>query len=213
MLILTTQERMRWLYAILIVTVTAGAACSRNAVAQTDAPGDWLRPGRDFASTRFSPLDRINAQNVSQLGVKATFSTGYVRGHEAAPLVTQGTMFLVTPFPNILYALDLTKPGVPVKWKYDPKTLAASQGVACCDVVNRGAVYANGVLYYNTLDNRTVAIDAATGKEKWITSLGDIGKGETMTMAPLVVKGKVLVGNSGGELGVRGWLTALDAET
>ena len=204
---------MRWLFAILLFAAAMGSGCSRDAAAQTESPGDWLRAGRDYANTRFSPLDRITAQNVGQLGVKATFSTGYVRGHEAAPLVTQGTMYLVTPFPNILYALDLTKPGAPVKWKYDPKPLAASQGVACCDVVNRGAVYADGVLYYNTLDNRTVAVDAATGAKKWTTSLGDIGRGETMTMAPLVVKGKVIVGNSGGELGVRGWLTALDAKT
>jgi glucose dehydrogenase len=166
-------------------------------------------PARDHSGTRFSPLDRITSQNVGQLGVKATFSTGYVRGHEAAPLVAQGTMYIVTPFPNILYALDLTQPGAPVKWKYDPKPLAAAQGVACCDVVNRGAVYADGVVYYNTLDNRTVAVNATTGKEQWATQLGDITIGETMTMAPLIVRGKVLVGNSGGEMGVRGWLTAL----
>jgi lanthanide-dependent methanol dehydrogenase len=191
----------------------SASACTRDAAAQGEAPGEWLRPARDYAGTRFSPLDRITPQNVAQLGVKTTFSTGFVRGHEAAPLVAQGTMFVVTPFPNVLYALDLTKPGLPVKWKYDPKPLAAAQGVACCDVVNRGAVYADGVVYYNTLDNRTVAIDAATGAEKWVTHLGDISRGETMTMAPLVVRGKVFVGNSGGEMGVRGWLTALDAKT
>jgi PQQ-dependent dehydrogenase (methanol/ethanol family) len=100
-----------------------------------------------------------------------------------------------------------------VKWKYEPKPLAASQGVACCDVVNRGVVYADGTIFFNTLDNRTIALDATTGRQKWITTLGDINKGETMTMAPLVVKNRVLVGNSGGELGVRGWLTALDTST
>ena len=100
-----------------------------------------------------------------------------------------------------------------MKWKYDPKPLGAAKGVACCDVVNRGAAYADGTLFFNTLDGRTIALDAGTGRPKWITQLGDINKGETMTMAPLVVKGKVLVGNSGGEFGVRGWLTALDAAT
>jgi PQQ-dependent dehydrogenase (methanol/ethanol family) len=150
---------------------------------------------------------------VKRLGVKATFSTGYLRGHEAAPLVANGTMFVVTPFPNVVYALDLTKPGIPTKWSYNAKTLAAAQGVACCDVVNRGAVFDNGTVYFNTLDNRTIALDAATGKEKWVATLGDINTGQTITMAPLVVKGKVLVGNSGGEMGVRGWLTALDAAT
>jgi PQQ-dependent dehydrogenase (methanol/ethanol family) len=148
---------------------------------------------------------------VKQLGVRFTFSTGVVRGHEAAPLVVNGTMYIVTPYPNLVHALDLTQPGAPAKWTYDPKPLRASQGVACCDVVNRGLTYDDGVLFFNTLDNRTVALDAATGREKWVTTLGDINRGETITMAPLVVKGKVLVGNSGGEMGVRGWLTALDA--
>src|SRR5690606_10678657 len=118
----------------------------------------------------------------------------------------------VTPYPNILYALDLTRPGAPLKWKHEPKPLAAAQGVACCDTVNRGAAYADGRVFFNTLDNQTIALDAETGAELWRTRLGEINRGETMTMAPLVVRGKVLVGNSGGELGVRGWLTALDAE-
>jgi lanthanide-dependent methanol dehydrogenase len=178
-----------------------------------EANGDWPRPGGDFASTRYSPLDEITPQSVAQLGPRTTFSTGVIRGHEATPIVADGAMFVVTPFPNIVYALDLTRPGAPVKWKFDPKPRSASQGVACCDVVNRGAVYASGTLYFNTLDNRTIAIDAATGAKRWEVTLGDVARGETMTMAPLVVKDKVLVGNSGGELGVRGWLTALDAAT
>ncbi|MEN3334541.1 MAG: lanthanide-dependent methanol dehydrogenase [Blastocatellia bacterium] len=175
--------------------------------------GQWIMPAKNYASTRFSGLDQINTGNVKDLTPAFTFSTGLVRGHEAAPLVVGNTMYIVTPYPNDLYALDLTKTGAPVKWKYEPKPLPASQGVACCDVVNRGAAYANGKVFFNTLDNQTIAIDAQTGKEVWRTRLGDINKGETMTMAPLVVKDKVLVGNSGGELGVRGWLTALDANT
>ncbi len=176
-----------------------------------DESGDWTRPAKDYASTRFSGLDQITTQSASQLGVKSTFSTGFVRGHEAAPLVVNNTLYLVTPFPNVMYALDLSQPGLPLKWRYNPKPIGAAQGVACCDVVNRGAVYDNGTIFFNTLDNRTVALDAETGKERWVSTLGDVNKGETMTMAPLVVKGKVIVGNSGGELGVRGWLTALDA--
>jgi PQQ-dependent dehydrogenase (methanol/ethanol family) len=174
-----------------------------------DDDGQWTRPAKDFASTRFSKLDEITPASVRQLGVKVTFSTGFVRGHEAAPLVIGGTMYVVTPFPNVLYALDLTKPGAPVKWKYDPKPLAAAQGVACCDVVNRGAVYADGAIFFNTLDGRAIAVNADDGQPRWVVTLADINKGETITMAPLVVKDKVLVGNSGGELGVRGWLTAL----
>ncbi len=172
--------------------------------------GQWIRPAKDYASTRYSTLDQINTGNVSQLKLAFTFSTGMTRGHEAAPIVVNNTMYIMTPFPNVLYALDLTKPGAPLKWSYDPHPLQSSQGVACCDVVNRGAVYDSGKIFFNTLDNNTVAVDANTGKEVWKTKLGDINKGESMTMAPLVVKDKVLVGNSGGEFGVRGWLTALD---
>ena len=182
-----------------------------GSVPGADTSGAWTRPGLDYAGSRFSSLDQITVDSVKQLGVRGTFSTGYVRGHEAPALVANNTMFIVTPFPNIVYALDLTKPGSPLKWKYDPKPLGAAQGVACCDVVNRGAVFDNGTIYFNTLDNRTIALDAETGAEKWVATLGDINMGQTITMAPLVAKGKVLVGNSGGEMGVRGWLTALDA--
>jgi lanthanide-dependent methanol dehydrogenase len=175
--------------------------------------GQWLRPAKDFASTRYSSLDQINSSNVKQLKLAWTFSTGTLRGLEAAPLVVNNTLYLVTPWPNTLFALDLTKPGAPMKWAYDPKPVAAAKGVACCDWVNRGAVYGFGKIYYNTLDNYTVAVDANTGKEAWKTKLGDINKGESMTMAPLLVKDKVIVGNSGGEFGVRGWVTALDAKS
>jgi PQQ-dependent dehydrogenase (methanol/ethanol family) len=120
-------------------------------------------------------------------------------------------MYIVTPWPNYLYAIDLTKPGGETKWTYKPKPEPASQGVACCDVVNRGAAFYDGKIYYNTLDNHTVAVDANTGAEVWNTKLGEINMGQTITMAPIVVKGKVLVGNAGGEMGVRGWITALDA--
>ena len=189
-------------------------SCAALAVAAAaDAPddGEWRLAGRDPANTRYSGLDQVNAGNVKDLKLAFSFSTGVVRGHEAAPIVAGGTMYVVTPYPNVLYALDLTKPGAPVKWKVEPKPEASAQGVACCDVVNRVAAYADGRVFFNTLDNQTIAVDAASGRELWRAKLGDITRGETMTMAPLVVKGKVFVGNSGGELGVRGWLTALDA--
>jgi lanthanide-dependent methanol dehydrogenase len=175
--------------------------------------GQWLMPAKNYASTRFSGLNEINVENARNMQVKWTFSTGLVRGHEAAPIVVNNTMYVITPYPNILYALDLTQPGAPMKWKYEPKPVPSSQGVACCDVVNRGGAYYNGKIFYNTLDNHTVAVNAETGEEVWKTKVGDINLGESMTMAPLVVKGKVLVGNSGGEFGVRGKITALDAET
>src|SRR5882724_204103 len=173
--------------------------------------GQWTMASRDYANTRYSGLDQITTANARDLRVAWTFSTGVLRGQEAAPLVVGSTMYVVTPFPNILYALDLSQPGAPLKWKYEPKPVSAAQGVACCDVVNRGAAYADGKIFYNTLDAQTVAVDAATGKEAWRTRIGDINQGESITMAPLVVKGKVLVGISGGEFGIRGRLTALDA--
>jgi alcohol dehydrogenase (cytochrome c) len=174
--------------------------------------GEWAIASKDFANSRFSALAEITSENVRGLRVAWTYSTGRKRGHEGAPLVVGGTMYVVTPFPNELHALDLAAGGA-LKWTYRPPYLEAAKGVACCDWVNRGAAYADGALYFATLDNQVAAVDAATGRERWRVRLGDLGRGETMTMAPLVVKGKVLVGNSGGELGVRGWLTALEAAT
>ena len=172
--------------------------------------GQWVRPAKDFQGTRFSGLTEINNSNVQNLHVFGTFSLGTTRGVEAAPIVSGTTMYLITPFPNFVYALDLTKEGMPTKWSYKPRPVNAAQGVACCDVVNRGLVVDAGKVIFNTLDGRTIALDAATGKELWDTQLANINLGESVTMAPLVVKGKVFVGVSGGEFGVRGWLKAVD---
>jgi PQQ-dependent dehydrogenase (methanol/ethanol family) len=175
--------------------------------------GNWPIPAKNYANTRFSGLDEINAGNVDKLVVSFTFSAGVLRGQESAPIVVGDTLYFVTPYPNILYALDLTKPGAPMKWRYEPKPDASAQGEACCDTVNRGPTFADGKLFFTTLDGQAVAVDAATGSETWKVKLADFSHGETMTMAPLVVKGKVLFGNSGGEFGIRGWLTALDQAT
>jgi PQQ-dependent dehydrogenase (methanol/ethanol family) len=200
---------MRVFAGIVMVLGTLAA----SAQAQTTADGEWPMAARDYASTRYSALDQVNTSNVRKLQVAFTFSTGVDRGQEAAPIVVGTTMYVVAPFPNYLYALDLTKPGAPMKWKFEPNPNASAQGVACCDLVNRGVAYSNGRIFMNTLDGQSIAVDAETGKEVWRTKLGDINKGETITMAPLVVKDKVLVGNSGGELGVRGWLVALDTRS
>jgi PQQ-dependent dehydrogenase (methanol/ethanol family) len=175
--------------------------------------GQWLMPAKNFASTRYSGLDEINTGNVGKLQIAFTFDTGTRRGQEASPIVVNNTMYVLTPFPNILYALDLTKPGASVKWKYEPHPAPAAQGVACCDTVNRGPTYADGRIFFNTLDANTIAVDAQSGREIWRTRLGSIDTGETMTMAPLGANNKVVVGNSGGEFGVRGWIAALDANT
>src|SRR5581483_9333883 len=150
--------------------------------------GQWTMAAKNYASTRYSTLNQINTTNIASLKLAWTFSTGLTRGHEAAPLIVNNTMYIATPYPNYLYSLDLTKPGAPMKWMYQPHPEPASQGTACCDVVNRGAAYWNGKIIYNTLDVQTVAVDANTGKEVWRTKLGDINLGESITMAPIVAK-------------------------
>jgi PQQ-dependent dehydrogenase (methanol/ethanol family) len=183
---------------------------ARIAAPRSGPPGEWSLPAGDYSSSRFSALDQITAANAKNLHASWTFSTGVLRGHEGQPLVVGNTMYVVTPYPNVSYALDLTQEGQPLKWKVRPENAQTAVGLACCDVVNRGAAYADGKIFYNLLDGHTVAIDVATGKLLWRTRMGNLGKGETMTMAPIVVKGKVIVGSSGGEMGVRGWIAAID---
>ena len=180
--------------------VAANRAKAIPAAAASPADdGNWTMPAKDYAATRFSGLSEITPANVGKLQVSLTFSTGTTEGFEAPPLVVNNVMYVVTPWPNNLFALDLTKPGAPAKWEYKPNPAAAAKGVACCGPVNRGASYWSGRIFMNLLDGNTVAVDAQTGKEVWRTKLADIQHGETITMAPLVADGKVLVGNSGGE--------------
>src|SRR3569833_416911 len=174
--------------------------------------GQWARATNDYANTRYSSLDQINTGNVAGLKLAWTFDTGVPRGQEAAPIVVNNTMYVVAPWPNKLFALDLTTPGAPPPRRPAPNPSPAAKGEACCDWVNRGAVYADGKIIYNTLDGFTIALDANSGKLLWRTHLADITKGETITMAPMVVHDKVYVGDSGGEYGVRGWLTALNTK-
>jgi len=196
----------------------SGAASSGNLTGATanfapgDAPGQWTRQARDYANTRYSPLTQINKQNVSRLRIAWTFSDGQMYGHEGAPLVVGDTMYLVTPFPNIAYALDLSKAGAPIKWVFQPNPDPRAIGEACCDKVLRGWAYADGKLIYNLLDNNTVAVDAQTGKEVWRSKLDDVTNGTTMTQSAFVVGDKVYVGSSGGELGTNGWFQALDVK-
>jgi lanthanide-dependent methanol dehydrogenase len=200
----------------LAAVVSFGASDSAEAQRRANAAQDdaqWTMPGKDYASTRFSSLAQITAGNARRLRPVWSFSTGVLGGHEGQPLVVGSTMYVVTPYPNVVYAFDLTQEGYPLKWKYRPKVNGAAIGIACCDVVNRGAFYAHGRLFYNLLDGHTVALDAATGKEIWKTKVADVNRGETTPMAPLVVKDRVIVGTSGGEFGVRGWVKGLDVRT
>jgi len=175
--------------------------------------GQWRMPARDYAATRYSGLSSITPANVQGLRPVWSFSTGVLGGHEGQPLVVNNTMYVVTPFPNVLYAFDLTQDGYPLKFKYRPDVNPTAVGIACCDVINRGAVYADGKIVYNLLDGHTVAVDAMTGRELWRTKIADLGQGETTPMAPFVVGNRVIVGPSGGEFGIYGWVKGLDLAT
>jgi PQQ-dependent dehydrogenase (methanol/ethanol family) len=193
---------------------TASPAAAPVGSGATQPPGsdlgNWTSPGKDYQLTRYSELNKITTANVGGLKEIWNYTTGIRDGHEGQPVIVNNTMYVVTPFPNHLIAFDLTKSGFPKKWEYVPPIEPAAPGKACCDNVNRGAAYADGKIIYNLLDNNTIAVDANTGKELWRTKLGDVNVGSTMTMAPLIVGDKVFVGNSGGEMGVRGWITALN---
>jgi len=174
----------------------------------------WVMTGRTFDLQRYSPLNQITTANVGQLGVAWTMSTGTLRGHEGNPLVVGNVMYFHTSFPNKVYALDLTKEARPQIWSFTPDQPADVIPVACCDVVNRGLAYhPSGKLYIQLLQGDLLALDAKTGKQIFRVHNADYKKGETMTNAPLVVKDVVIAGVSGGEFGVRGHVTAYDANT
>jgi PQQ-dependent dehydrogenase (methanol/ethanol family) len=206
----------------VLLGVAVGTACSNDPGARDSAdarigtptadgsPTEWSMPAGDYANSRYSALDEITSGNASRLRAAWTFSTGVLRGHEGQPLVIGNTMYIITPYPNVAYALDLTAAGFPLKWKFRPENDQRSTGMACCDVVNRGASFGDGKLVYNLLDGHTVAVDVATGRQAWRTKMADLDRGETITMAPIIVKDMVIVGSSGGEMGVRGWIAAVD---
>ena len=198
--------------AVLALGLLLGAAAQPRVAAAQAAGAEWTTPAGTVEGTRFSSLSQINTTNVAQLHEEFHFTTGVAAGHEGAPLVVGSTMYVVAPFPNKLFALDLARGGS-VRWVFDPHADPFAQDKACCDIVNRGAVFTNGKVIYNVLDDTTVAVDAVTGREVWRTKLGNPATGQTMTMAPLVVHDKVLVGNSGGEMGIRGFVVALNVNT
>lgn len=169
-------------------------------------PSQWVMWGGDYSGTRYSPLKQINAKNVKDLQVAWTFSTGVLRGHEGGPLVLGDTMYIHTPFPNKVFAIDLNRKAL--KWEYEPKQDSSVIAVMCCDTVNRGLAYADGKIFLQQADTTLVALDQKTGKVVWKVVNGDPKVGASNTNAPLIVKDKIITGVSGGEFGVRGYLTA-----
>jgi alcohol dehydrogenase (cytochrome c) len=195
-----------------VLAAVVGLMATHAATWAQGTGAEWTTPAGTVEGTRFSTLSQINVGNVGGLRQEFQYVTGVKAGHQGAPLVVGNTMYVVGPYPNQLFALDLTRPGQ-TRWIYSPRPDEFAKGEACCDIVNRGAVYASGKVIYNALDNTTVAVDAVTGREVWRTNFGDPRTGQTMVMGPLVVGNKVFVGNSGAELGIRGWVAALDVNT
>ena len=179
-------------------------------VAANAEQGNWLAHGRTYDEKRFSPLTQINDQNAQQLGLAWHYDTGHNRGLEATPIVINGVIYSTGNW-SVVYAND-ARTGE-LLWQYDPQVDKSWAVHACCDVVNRGVAVWNGKVFVGTLDGRMVAIDAGTGQKVWETLTIDKAWPYTITGAPRVVKGKVIIGNGGAEYGVRGYITAYDTET
>ena len=193
--------------ALREATLTVDDARLENAA---DDPGNWLSHGQTYAEDRFSRLDQVKADNVGSLGLAWTYDTGMRGGIEATPLVVDGTMYLTGPW-SIVYALD-ARTGALI-WRHDPGVPRLHGLKACCDVVNRGVALYRGKVYVGTLDGRLLALDAATGEPLWSVATFDPNTSYTITGAPRVVQGNVIIGNGGAEYGVRGYVSAYDAET
>jgi len=199
----------------LVGTIAVGAAVGIPGVASANDelmalsqdPNNWVMWGRTYDGSRYSPLDQINKENVGNLQVAWTFSTGVLRGHEGGPLVIGDTMWVHTPVPNKVFSINL--PDQTINWIYEPKQdVAVTVPVMCCDTVYRGLAYAEGKIFLQQADTTLVALDAMSGEVIWKAVNGDPTKGETNTNAPIVVGDKVYTGISGGEFGVRGFLAA-----
>jgi quinohemoprotein ethanol dehydrogenase len=175
-----------------------------------DNPDNWVTYGKNYAEDRFSPLNEISKDNVGKLGLAWSLNLGTTRGIEATPLVMDGIMFVSGPWSKV-FAID-ARNGKLI-WTYDPKVHGRWGEKACCDVVNRGLALYKGRVYVGTLDGRLVSVDASTGNPVWEVQTVDTTKNYTITGAPRIVKGNVIIGNGGADYGVRGYVTAYDAMT
>ena len=171
-------------------------------------PGQWLSVGRTYDEQRFSPLARVNTGNVGQLGLAWHYDLDTNRGQEASPIVIDGVLYVTSAWSK-LYAFN-AKTGR-LLWKYDPQVPGSIGIKGCCDVVNRGVAAWKGRIYLGAYDGRLIALDARTGKVAWSVQTTDAAKAYTMTGAPRIAGGKVIIGNAGSEIGVRGYLSAYDA--
>ncbi len=204
-----------WLLASTVATLLAAPTIStaNSGVEKlTQNPANWATALGNYSGTRYSKLDQINTKNVKNLQPAWSFSTGVLRGHEGGPLVVNGVLYIHTPFPNTVYAIDQKTQSV--IWEFTPTMDAdVTIPVMCCDTVNRGLAYGDGKIFLQQSDTVLTALDAKTGKRVWSVQNGDPKLGMTNTNAPLVVKDMVLTGIAGGEFGVRGFLAAYDIRT
>ena len=182
---------------------------TRQRIEQADA-SQWLSHGRTYSEQRFSPLNKINRESVSRLGLTWFEATGNSRGMEATPLIVDGVMYVSTAWSRVL-AFDAAT-GKPL-WRFDPMVPGEAGRDACCDVVNRGVALWGNKVFIGTIDGRLIGINRHTGKQVWSKQTTDPAKPYTITGAPRVVRGKVIIGNGGAEYGVRGYFGAYDAET
>ena len=199
--------------AALALGLPLALAANDDLVTRQTDDDQWVLPGKNYSATRYSSLDDITADNVANLTQVWSFSTGALRGHEGQPLVVDSTMYVHSAYPNHVYAIDLTEEDWPIKWRYTPVQDDRAVPVACCDLVHRGVNYVEGRILMTTLDGHVIALDADSGEELWNVRNADPLRGETMTMAGLVVKDKYIVGVSGGEFGIRGWVAAYAVES
>jgi PQQ-dependent dehydrogenase (methanol/ethanol family) len=189
------------------IGVPGVASANDELMALSQDANNWVMWGRTYDGSRYSPLNEINKENVGNLQVAWTFSTGVLRGHEGGPLVIGDTMWIHTPVPNKVFSLNLNDQTI--NWIYEPKQdVAVTVPVMCCDTVYRGLAYAEGKIFLQQADTTLVALDAMSGEVIWKAVNGDPTIGETNTNAPIVVGDKVYTGISGGEFGVRGFLAA-----
>ena len=179
-----------------------------------DTPSNWVMPNANYAGWNYSPLDQIAVGNVQNLAMAWTVQLGIQDSHEASPLVIGDTMYIITPKPNYVYALDLAREGV-IKWEFRPEIPDLDTAVrsACCGAQTRGLAYADGRIIFSTLDGQVFALDAETGDVVWRAENANITIGESVPGMPLVVHDKVIVGVAGGERGVRGHVTAYSLDT
>ena len=205
--------------AVIISTLVLAPAGATDLPASVDAArlnradrdgANWLSYGRTYSEQRFSPLTKITAYNAKQLGLAWSADLDTNRGQQATPLVIDGVMYVSTAW-SMVKAYDAATGKL--LWSYDPEVPREVGVKGCCDVVNRGVAAWKGKIYVGTFDGRLVALDARTGKSVWSVVTGDQSGPLTITQAPRVVKGRVIIGMSGGEYGIRGYISAYDAET